>query len=180
MESSSKGLALFFFFITTMKHFLLGILFCALATPLLAEKTEDMYVMRHSPEGQLFFIRPNTFYSTDNKSELLFDITHLNTTDTASIKMTVYETTLVNVDSVALLCEGQRYICNTVESIYKEKEKKHWIHRCDCVFPLKAVKLAMIADQAPTFVVYTNKSTLSYTLVANKWTKLQPHLCRCT
>ena len=160
-----------------MKHFLLGILFCALATPLLAEKPEDMYVMRHSPEGQLFFIRPNTFYSTDNKSELLFDITHLNTTDTASIKMTVYETTLVNVDSVALLCEGQRYICNTVESIYKEKEKKHWIHRCDCVFPFQEVKLAMIADQAPTFVVYTNKSTLSYTLVANKWAKLQPHLC---
>jgi hypothetical protein len=160
-----------------MKHLLLGIVFCMLATPLLAEKTEDMYVMRHSPEGQLFFIRPNTFYSTDTKSDLLFDITHLNTTDTASIKMTIYETTMVDVDSVALLCDGKRYISNTVSSIYKEKEKKHWIHRCDCVFPFNEVKLTMIASQAPTFVVYTNKSTLSYTLTANNWKKLHPHFC---
>ena len=91
----------------------------------MAEKTEDMFVMRHSPEGNLFFIRPNTFYSTNNKTELNFDITHLNTTDTASIKMTVYETILVNVDSVALICEAKRYVCDTVVSIYKEKENRN-------------------------------------------------------
>lgn len=160
-----------------MKHFLLGLFFCIMTTPLFAEKIEDMYVMRHSPEGQLFFIRPNTFFSADHKTEFSFDITHLNTTDTASIKMTVYESTLVNVDSVAILCDGQRYICNTPMSIYKEKEKKHWVHRCDCLFPYKEVKLAMIADEAPTFVIYTNKSTLSYTATANNWKKLHPNFC---
>lgn len=136
-----------------------------------------MYVMRLTTEGQLFFIRPNTFFSDHKKTEFSFDITHLNTTDTASIKMTVYESSLVNVDSVAILCDGQRYICNTPMSIYKEKEKKHWVHRCDCIFPFKEVKLAMIADQAPTFVIYTNKSTLFYTLPQNNWKKLQPHFC---
>ena len=147
-----------------------------LTTPLMAEKTEDMFVMRHSSEGNLFFIRPNTFYSTNNKTELNFDITHLNTTDTASIKMTVYETTLVNVDSVALICEAKRYVCDTVVSIYKEKENKLWIHRCDCVFPFQAVKQAMIGEKAPTIVIYTNRSTLSYTLTAQKWAKLCPHM----
>ena len=91
-----------------MKHFLLGLFFCIMTTPLFAEKIEDMYVMRHTQEGQLFFIRPNTFFSADHKTEFSFDITHLNTTDTASIKMTVYESTLVNVDSVAILCDGKR------------------------------------------------------------------------
>ena len=114
--------------------------------------------MRHCQEGQLFFIRPNTFFSADHKTEFSFDITHLNTTDTASIKMTVYESTLVNVDSVAILCDGQRYICNTPMSIYKEKEKKHWVHRCDCVFPYKEIKLAMIADEAAIGMI-NNKTT---------------------
>ena len=148
-----------------------------IACPLFAEKIEDMFVMRHSPEGVLFFIRPNTFFSADKKSEFSFDITHLNTTDTASVKMTVYESSLINVDSVAILCDGARYLCHTPMSIYKEREKKHWVHRCDCVFPFKDVKLAMIADEAPTFVVYTNKSTLSYTLPLNNWKKLHPHFC---
>ena len=55
---------------------------------------------------------------------------------------------------------------------YKEKDKKLWAHRCDCPFPYQAVKSAMTAGQAPTVVVYTNKSTLSYTMAANKWAKL--------
>jgi hypothetical protein len=159
-----------------MRHFVLGIILCMLTTPLMAEKTEDMFVMRHSPEGNLFFIRPNTFYSTNNETELNFDITHLNTTDAASIKMTVYEKTLVNVDSVAILCETKRYVCNNVASIYKEKENKLWIHRCDCVFPFSAVKHAMIGEKAPIIVIYTNKSTLSYTLTTPKWAKLCPHM----
>ena len=35
----------------------------------------------------------------------------------------------------------------------------------------------MIADEAPTFVIYTNKSTLSYTATANNWKKLHPNFC---
>ena len=142
----------------------------------MAEKTEDMFVMRHSQEGSLFFIRPNTFYCTDDKSELSFDITHLNTTDTASIKMTVYEKTLVNVDSVALLCEGQRYICNTVESIYKEKEKKHWIHRCDCVFSYEETKKGLIQPTSPQLVVYTAAGVQTYAMPQKKWQALHQHL----
>ena len=58
-------------------------------------------------------------------------------------------------------------------TFYKEKDKKLWAHRCDCPFPYHEVKLAMTADQAPTIIVYTNKSTLSYTMAANKWAKLR-------
>ena len=128
--------------------------------------------MRHSADGQLYFIRPNLFYSSDNKTKLSYDITHLNTTDTASVKMTIYETTLVSVDSVAIVSNGVRFLCDDVASIYKEKNHKRWEHRCDCSFPYQAVKSAMTAEQAPTVIVYTNKSTLSYTMPANKWIKL--------
>jgi hypothetical protein len=157
-----------------MKRILVGI-FCILSvTSVFAQKTEDMYVMRHSEEGQLYFIRPNQFYSTDSKAELSYDITYLNTRDTASVKMTIYETTLVNVDSVALVSNGARFLCDDVASIYKEKDNKRWVHRCDCSFAYNELKLAMTAGQAPTVIVYTNKSTLSYSMVANKWTKLRP------
>lgn len=156
-----------------MKRILVGI-FCILsAISVFAQKTEDMYVMRHSSDGQLYFIRPTLFSSADGKAELSCDITHTNTTDTASVKMTVYETTLVRVDSVALVSNGKRFLCDDVASIYKEKDKKLWAHRYDCSFPYQAVKLAMTADQAPIVIVYTNKSTLSYTMEANKWKKLR-------
>ena len=156
-----------------MKRILVGI-FCILSvTSVFAQKTEDMYIMRHSSEGDLYFIRPIQFSSADSKAELSYDITHLSTKDTASVKMTIYETTLVRVDSVAIVSNGKRFLCDDVASIYKEKDKKLWAHRCDCPFPYHEVKLAMTADQAPTIIVYTNKSTLSYTMAANKWAKLR-------
>ena len=157
-----------------MKRILIGI-FCLLSvTSVFAQKTEDMYVMRHSEEGQLYFVRPNMFYSADGKAELSYDITYLNTRDTASVKMTIYETTLVSIDSVAIVSNGARFLCDDVASIYKEKDNKRWVHRCDCPFPFNALELAMTAGQAPTVIVYTNKSTLSYSMVANKWAKLRP------
>ena len=132
--------------------------------------------MRHSTEGALFFIRPNTLTSTTNKSNLQFDITYLNSADSASIKMTTYENTLVEVDSVAVIAGDSRYVCNAVLSIYKEKESKSWVHRSDCVFPYQAVKEVMISDAAPTIEVYTNKGTSSYTLSVNKWKSLRTHM----
>ena len=156
-----------------MKRILVGIFLILSITSVFAQKTEDMYVMRHSSDGQLYFIRPIMFSSADSKAELSCDITHLNTKDTASVKMTIYETTLVRIDSVALVSNGARFLCDDVVSIYKEKDNKLWAHRCDCPFPYQEVKLAMIADQAPTIIVYTNKSTLSYTMAANKWAKLR-------
>ena len=156
-----------------MKRILVGIFLILSVTSVFAQKTEDMYVMRHSSDGQLYFIRPIMFSSADSKAELSCDITHLNTKDTASVKMTIYETTLVRIDSVALVSNGARFLCDDVVSIYKEKDKNLWVHRCDCPFPYPVVKLAMIADQAPTIMVYTNKSTLSYTMADNKWAKLR-------
>ena len=156
-----------------MKRILVGIFLILSVTSVFAQKTEDMYVMRHSSDGQLYFIRPIMFSSADSKAELSCDITHLNTKDTASVKMTIYETTLVRIDSVALVSNGARFLCDDVVSIYKEKDKKLWVHRCDCPFPYPVVKLAMIADQAPTIMVYTNKSPLSYTMADNKWAKLR-------
>ena len=159
-------------FYVPMKRILIGI-FCILSvTSVFAQKTEDMYVMRYSSDGLLYFIRPNLFYSSDSKTELSYDITHLNTTDIASVKMTIYETTLVRIDSVAIVSNGERFLCDDVVSIYKEKDRKRWEHRCDCSYPYQAVKSAMTAEQAPTVIVYTNKSTLSYTIAANKWARL--------
>ena len=161
---------------TFMRNLFLSLLFCLLTCQLFAQKTEDMYVMRLSQEGSLFFIRPNTLNGTINKANLQFDITHLNSTDTASIKMTTYENTLLNIDSVALLAGDSRYVCNAVIPIYKEKENKSWVHRSDCAFPYRAVKEIMISEEAPTVMVYTDKGTSSYTLAASKWKNLRTHM----
>ena len=106
--------------------------------------------MRLTTQGQLFFISENIFTSTDRKFELPFDITYLNSTDSVSIKMTVPSLTLTRVDSVALVLEDEAYMCPVVYSIYKEKDKKQWIHRTDCTFRYEAVKKSMIQPTAPT------------------------------
>ena len=144
--------------------------------PVLAEKTEDMYIMRHTSQGQLFFISENTFPSTNRKFELPFDITYLNTTDTVSIKMTVYSESLTHVDSVALVTMEDRYVCPMVHSIYKEKENKYWIHRSDCAFSYEATKKSMVQPISPEMVIYTAAGTQTYAMPQKQWQKLQPHL----
>ena len=157
------------------KVFFLLSLLC-LHIPSFAEKTEDRYIMRHTMQGQLFFISENIFPSTDRTFELPFDITYLNTSDSVSVKMTVPSSTLTHVDSVALVLTEYRYVCPVVYSIYKEKEKKHWIHRCDCAFSYEAIKMSMTHPTAPQFVVYTAAGAHAYAMPEKQWQKLLIHL----
>ena len=159
-----------------MKKIFFTLLMVCLHISVFAEKTEDMYIMRLTTQGQLFFISENIFTSTDRKFELPFDITYLNSTDSVSIKMTVPSLTLTRVDSVALVLEDEAYMCPVVYSIYKEKDKKQWIHRTDCTFRYEAVKKSMIQPTAPQIVVYTEAGTQYYTMPQALWQKLQPHL----
>lgn len=160
----------------SMKKLILGLLLSMYCVASFAEKTEDMYIMRHLTSGQLYFISEIIFPSTDSKLVLPFDITYFNTSDSASIKMTIYENTLTDVDSVALLLEDARYVCPTVHSIYKEKEKKLWVHRSDCAFSYHATKLAMIQPTPPQIIVYTAAGEHTYAMTSKNWQKLQPHL----
>ena len=159
-----------------MKRLIFGLFLLSIFIPSFAEKTEDMYVMRLTTQGQLFFISENIFPSTDRTFNLPFDITYLNTTDSVSIKMTVSSHSLTQVDSVSLVLQDEEHMCPMVNSIYNEKEKKHWIHRCDCAFTYEAVKNSMTQSAPPQIVVYTAAGTHTYAMSQKQWQKLQPHL----
>lgn len=141
-----------------------------------AEKTEDMYIMRHIASGQLYFISEITFPSTDSKLVLPFDITHLNSTDSVSIKMTVYENSLTNVDSVALVSENAKVVCPLVNSIYKEKEKKLWVHRSDCTFSYQDTKQTFVQPTPPQIIVYTAAGAHTYAMTQKNWEKILPNI----
>ena len=148
-----------------------------LCLPSFAEKTEDMYIMRHTTQGQLFFISENIFPSTNSKFSLSFDVTYLNSSDSVSIKMTVPCHVLTTVDSVALVLEDDRFVCPLVKTIYREKEKKHWIHRCDCAFTYEAAKNTFTQPAtSPQLVVYTAAGTQTYAMPPKKWQALHQHL----
>ena len=159
-----------------MKKLIVAFACLAASFSIYAEKTEDMYVMRHTTQGSLFFISEIIFPSTDSKFSLPFDITYLNTSDSVSIKLTASSHTLTTVDSVALVLEDSRYVCPVVKSIYKEKEKKHWIHRCDCAFAYEAVQRCFVQPTAPQIVVYTPVAEQHYQLSEKKWQALHQHL----
>lgn len=136
-----------------------------------------MYIMRHTTQGQLFFISENIFPSTNSKFSLSFDVTYLNSSDSVSIKMTVSCHVLTTVDSVALVLEDDRFVCPLVKTIYREKEKKHWIHRCDCAFTYEAAKKTFTQPTtSPQVVVYTAAGTQTYAMPAKKWQALHQHL----
>lgn len=61
-----------------MKKLIVAFAWLAASLSIYAEKTEDMYVMRHTTQGQLYFISEIIFPATDSKFSLPFDITYLN------------------------------------------------------------------------------------------------------
>lgn len=159
-----------------MKKIIIGLLLISFSVCLLAKKTEDMYVMRHTNKGKLFFISENVFYSTSDNTQLPFDITYLNSSDSVSLKMSIYESSLSNVDSVALTWTGGKSICIMPNSIYKDKEKRLWIHRSECMFLFNDVVCAFAGEVAPIFTIYVGGESKTYTLPNKKWEKLQPHM----
>lgn len=159
-----------------MRKLVIGLLLAIVALPCSAYKTEEMYIMRLLETGKLYFISENLFESAETKRSLPFDITYFTATDSVSIKMSVYDDILTTIDSVAMVWEDQRVVSTQPKAIYKEKEKKLWVHRCDCSFSYQTTKQAITNETAPSFVIYTPDSAVVYTLPAKKWEKLVPHL----
>lgn len=159
-----------------MRKLLIALFLFVSTLPSFAYKTEEMYIMRLLESGKLYFISENIFESVNSNLKLPFDITHLSTTDSVSIKMSVYNESLTSVDSVAILCGEHMYTCQNPAAIYKEKEKKLWVHRYDCKAPYTFVKQSLTGEFAPKIVIYTTDKTVTYTLSSNKWKKLSPHL----
>lgn len=135
-----------------------------------------MYVMRLTNKGKLFFIYENSFNQVDGKLQLFFDVTYLNTNDSASIKMTIYESSLVDVDSIALSWDNNRIICAEPSLIYKEKKNKLWEHRYDCMFLYHNIMSAFICEKAPKFTIYVGNNMKQYTLSDKEWKKLHMHM----
>lgn len=159
-----------------MRKLLIGICIFVNILPTLAYKTEDMYIMRLLESGKLYFISENIFESIDSNLKLPFDITHLSTTDSVSIKMSVYNEVLTSVDSMAIVWDDHRFVCQQPAAIYKEKEKKLWVHRYDCKAPYSDIKQSLTSESAPKFIIYTTDKASTYTLSTNKWKKLSPHI----
>lgn len=159
-----------------MRKIVIGLLLALITLPCMAYKTEDMYIMRLLEDGKLYFISENIFESNDVTHTLPFDITYFTASDSVSIKMSVYDDVLSIIDSVALLWDDQRVVNTQPISIYKEKEKKRWVHRCDCAFSYQVTKQAITNKTAPSFVIYTSNGAITYTLATKKWEKLVPHL----
>jgi len=151
---------------------LCALLLCLSSLLVSAEKAENMYLMRNTELGNLFFIFENSFYSVDDKIPLLFDMTHLCSCDTISIKMTIHNPTLVDVDSVALSWSEGTYIIPSPIVIYKEKDNKYWVNRCDCVFPYSFVAQAFANEACPIFTIYTTSGIKQYKLPEKKWSKM--------
>lgn len=140
-----------------------------------AAKTEDMYLMRKTDSGNLFFIFENSFSSSNSRTPLLFDMTYLDLCDTISIKMTITIPTLTDIDSVRLSWNDDSYTINTPYVIYKEKDNKQWTNRLDCVFPYFVVEQAFTNNICPIFTIYTSIDTITYSISEYRWSKLSVH-----
>ena len=151
--------------------FLLAVL-CLMAS-VHAKKPEDRYVMKTFENGQLYFILPFDIPSLSVKTKpLSADITHLTTTDSVSLKISVWSVNELSADSIVL--EGsERLVITDFETFFIEPDGKLWLHRYSMSFPLSILTRLYTSPLPFKLNVFANENKIQYGWKEKEWKKEQ-------
>ena len=134
-----------------------------------AIRFEDRYIMKTSDKGQLYFIMPYKIPAiTPHAKALSADITHLVTTDSVTMNISIWAPYELQTDSICLVGE-ERVSIACFQTFFIEKDGKLWLHRYSLRYPIKNLMMLYENSLPITICVYAPQQTLLYGYSQKKW-----------
>jgi hypothetical protein len=133
--------------------------------------TKDYSVMQQE-SGALYFIYPKDGFRSDHsKSELIFDITHLDSSDSLTFNFTYIDPMLFQIDSLSVQYNDEFYISAPASKIFIEPSKSKWSYRYGAFFAFHDFDRLFDFSQSPEIKLYCGENTISLKMKQNKWKK---------
>lgn len=142
--------------------------FLALSIQANAQNLTKYYVSSLQQQGILYFIFPQKNFKTPSKEDFIYDITYLNSSDSATINFSYYDKESVILDSIVLKSSNIEYR-SKVKRIFIDKEKGNWHYRYTFKVPFTKL-LTFYKTPDPSLNIVTDKGTRSLP-VSEQWKK---------
>ena len=167
-------------FLKTMKKILLYLFVLLISLPTYGKKIENMFVMRNTTAGMLYFIKENKFTTQDEAyTSLEVDITYLERDSIVSLKMSIFGEEVKAIDSIQIAWADSKDVCQSVRIMYKDiKKKNKWENRCDCTFSYTSVRDAFTSETSPMIVLYSKNTSTTFIMNNNQWKSIYNNLNR--
>lgn len=154
------------------KEYILSLLLLLLSCQTaLAGNLSKRYYSYMTSEGMLYYICPQKMPKMSDsmaKKPLLYDVTHLSTTDTVTISSTIWSQFPLQTDSVRIVQNGKVWRASAIEVIYVERDKN--LYKTRVRFPLLWAELKELYSSNDPFILdFYHNFTYLYPL--KEWNK---------
>lgn len=150
-----------------------SLMFILSSSILYSQDLSKYYISYTQEEGDLYFIYPFTEYKNiQDGSTLSFDITYLESQDSATLNFTYLTDKTFKADSLCLLLTAQNY-CYTAEKIYQDFKKKKWENRFGLKLPIGDLIQFSKSESPPSLRIISIQSRMDYSVKQKKWDEYQ-------
>lgn len=158
--------------------FILPFLFSVLSLSLFSQKISKYYVAGMQEKGILYYIyKQPSFRSTTGKRYLKFDITYLNSKDSATITFSYFDRSATTLDSLVLL-DGSSRVPSQLKKIYIEDEGRSWNYRYSALVPYNNLVSFFSKPGSQTLLLYTKETQVNLKMKNKAWKKSSARLSK--
>jgi len=142
-----------------------------LATGVSSAQNLSKYYINSVQSGSiLYFIKPQTnFNNPKTRTDFIFDVTYLNSNDSATINFSYFDKENINPESITIAYSDWKYQTD-LKRIYVDAKKELWRYRYSFKIPFDQLLLFYRA-QSPIITISTDSSRIITIRTVKQWEK---------
>ncbi|MDD4575321.1 MAG: hypothetical protein PHI36_02725 [Bacteroidales bacterium] len=153
------------------RHFLFFWLLSLSVFIIKGQSISKYYTSSIQGSAMLFYILPQSgFNNSETKSNFIYDITYLTTSEYATINFSYYDKMNRTIDSLVLVNLDYRYSCGT-KKIFIETKKSKWHYRYSSQVLFTDLNAFYSALEKPKVILYTKEGAVELFIKEKKWKK---------
>ncbi len=134
-----------------------------------AQNLSKYYTSRHQPGGALYFFYPNEdFRNRDTRSDILFDFTYRQGSDSVVVNFSTFTAKPQRIDSIFFVVDDDTTAA-LARQLFLDFEKKKWQNRYSAAITYEAFQAFVHAPTTPEILVSTHGHFDRYTAKPRHW-----------
>lgn len=135
------------------------------------QKISKSYVSSNQSSGILYFLKPQEGFKGVKSQELIYDISYLNTADSATFLFSYFDPSERAIDSIGFLINGQ-WVKHKTKKVFVETKKNLWHYRYSSTVPFSELTSFFAQPSTPPINLYTRQGEVSLKMKKKAWNKL--------
>lgn len=145
--------------------------FLFLSSIIYGQNISKHYTSSTQDGGKLYFILPQSGFKNNKlKSELIYDLTYLSSSDSIVLNFSYFDKSEINIDSIALFYDNHE-TTSQVKTLFVEANKRKWHYRYSTKLNFDDIDSFFNQNSEPKIVLWTQNKPLELYVKPRIWKK---------